>query len=381
MRKVLKRTFLSIATMALVAGMASPGLAGTWTETDENGAVNSADSTIEPILVKSTTQVYTSAFRTTQLGTANIRKLVIDASGGSLKAHITTKDPIFSCAAIPCAGGIPAPYGGVHLMILFRTDNMYGSGPIGCANAVSTPDPNAPGYCTPLTSMYYGPHPSEGIMWYLYYGATLSEQRDDWGFGQYDPSGRIVGAPLEPGVGQTFGTYAQNGSACSSAFPGAGTLPAGKSNNVGKSISADKKTLTLTLPYTFQWRANELSTFPCGARSFTWVDTGENINDIVAFSWMDHEIGGPEPIGLIFGWTWYTDSVPALQGGRGYSVGTPSGDPNTNRFALSNCPFYGPSVRNTTNPQLNPLYNGLDCTLPNPLGPGFTSSNISVIAQ
>lgn len=183
-----KLILAGLATMSLVALFALPSSAvgsvsGSSTQTD----------TIEPINVKADAQVYSGlpGSRTTNLQEGNIKSFTLGGDGSSITASITTEAPLVRCPSpTTCASVVQSPYGGVHVMILFQTEQLNVEGPIGCADIACA---GQSGW-TPI-------HPLDRFYWFLYYGATVSEVQEDLALGTYDPAGRIVGAPLEPGVG------------------------------------------------------------------------------------------------------------------------------------------------------------------------------------
>lgn len=398
MRKTLRGALIGLSAVSLLGAMALPGFTV--------GASDGTPDTIEPILVKADAQVSMPAFRTTALGEANI--VSFDLSPGTVTAGpasgqagligtITTKDPIMRCTGGLCNIQNTPPYGGASLMLMFQTPEQGLLTNVGCADAACTGQ-----------SGWGVTHPDNSSYFFLYYSASQTETKEDWGLGSYDPAGRIVGLPLEPGVGQLFGVFAQaKDSICTDGGPNpitnpAGFLPSGLGHNIGISFTGTK-TVQLHLPYDFKWRTNGTSANPCAARTKRIAKSGNplpattgfpviglnsaglaanTLRNAVAFSWALHEIGGPDPIGLILGYTWYMDSVPALQSKEGYRVGTPAGDPNPATFAGPTCilqtrgvaaappPFNAPGNR-------NPLYNGAPCMRANPVGPGFAGSGLS----
>lgn len=366
-----KLILAGLATMSLVALFALPSSA-----VGATGASSTQGDTIEPINVKADAQVYSGlpGSRTTNLQEGNIKSFTLGGDGASITASITTEAPLVRCPTpTTCASVVQSPYGGVHVMVLFQTEQLNVAGPIGCADIACTGQ-----------SGWTPTHPDDRFYWFLYYGATVSEVQEDLALGTYDPAGRIVGAPLEPGVGQIFRVMGQHYTVCSDAFVGAGTtadMPNGRSNNVTDPVfSNGGKTVTLSFPYEYKWRNAPAGSFPCGLRHKVIATGSTTVKNAVAFSWADHEIGGPDPIGLIIGWTWYLDSVPDLQSGTGYKVGTPSGDPNPSSFAGPKCAFVTRGVGPIPPTQRNPLYDGTPCMTPNPIGPGFSASGLNFAA-
>jgi hypothetical protein len=370
------------------------------------GASDGTADTIEPILVKADAQTPQAPFRTNALNEGNITNFTLttiktaaappggqagDCTAGCIQATITTFDPLVRCLTAPCGAGT-APYGGAHVMVLFKTPEQNLITDTGCSNIACTGQ-----------SKWTPRHPNDRFYWFLYYGATASEQQEDVSLGIYDPAGRLNGLPLEPGLGQIFGVQGQRYTSCSDNMgttgPNSGELFPGQtsrgnlsSNTVlysgNSNFSNGGKTVTLTFPYTYRWRLAATNTNPCALRAKKVVSSGGLIKDAVAFSWADHEIGGPDPVGLILGWTWYLDSVPAIGTTTGYKVGTPSGDPNPGSYAGPTCPLTIASVNNPVDNsnihpggQVNPLYTGAPCMIVNPIGPGFGASGINVVAS
>ncbi|MCA1840978.1 MAG: hypothetical protein ABR507_06260 [Actinomycetota bacterium] len=362
MKGKLGKTFLvAVSSVAMLLAATVPGWAVT-------GSDSTADN-IDPILVRGDALVSNPTLRTTATPGANITGFELTASGTTITATITTRGAIWQCPAAPCAYDQLKPYGGQDLMVLFQTPELNAYGDIGCADVACT----GQNHWAPL-------NPLDNFYWMLHFSANDSEQRNDASLGYYDPTGRLEGLPLEPGIGQTFFTTAQHKSTdClgPDQYPGgvAGPLPAGISNNVTLSFPAANQ-VRMTVPYVAQWRTNKT----CLGRSKEIIKPGETISNAVAFSWLDHEIGGPDPVGLILGWTWYTDSVPALESGSGYRVGTPAGDPNPSRYAGPKCPLTVRSAGPFAGGEVNPLYDGSPCTIVNPVGPGFSASNLNTTA-
>lgn len=392
MRSALRKAVTAFSTVMLLGAMSLPSFAST------NGATDNGpgfpQNTVEPIKLKAETFWNNTNFRTDGLQSGNITgfSFTADPINDTISATITTKGDIVKClpAAPFCAGinsapySIAAPYGGMHVMVLFQTPELNNESVVGCADVACLGD-----------SAWQRARPEDRFYWFLYYGATVSEENPDIALGLYDPAGRLVGLPLEPGVGQIFGVLGQNTTSCNTTttFPGSGDLPAGKSNNASVTFPT-AKSVTISIPYLYKWRLPDTNAFPCGARQKQIAGSGsaygttlaaDSIKNIVAFSWADHEIGGPEPVGLILGWTWYLDSVPAAMGSKGYKFGTPSGDPSAASFALQNCPANTRGVDGAPPPynnpgQRSPLYDGQPCMFPNPVGPGFIASDINVTA-
>jgi hypothetical protein len=221
----------------------------------------------------------------------------------------------------------------------------------------------------------------------LSYGVVANETDNDSFVARYDPSGRLVAVP----IGQLWSLQGQRTSSCDpnavtnppAPYDSAdmGPLPAGRGNSTSIAFPASNK-IEISTPYTYRWRTAPPATAQggCLERTKQLVDVGETVTNAVAFSWADHEIGGPDPVGLILGWTWYLDSVPAVNMAPGsttsvwgYKVGTPSGDPNPAAFLGPFCPVF---VRGQ---QVNPLYppGGAPCMTANPIGPGFSLTGLN----
>ena len=395
-----------------------------------NGASDGTSTTIEPILVKSDAQVTDPTLKPlfragASTDPANITAFNITTDGTNIIANVTTKGDLLRCPPNKPApdyydgtqvcdqASKVTPYAGVHVLVLFQTPEMNVITDTGCPNIACTGQAKWTPY-----------NPTDRFYMWASYGTTDSEQHEDSSLGVYDPAGRLQGLPLEPGIGQTFLTLGQHYSKC---FDDAGTAGkfTGYSNssglgNNGKYSFPTAKSVQIKIPYNYEYRGTPTGANPCAFRHKTIVKPGQTIKNAVAFSWMDHEIGNPVT-GLLLGWTWYTDSVPALETSTGYKVGTPSGDPNPASYAGPTCPLILSSVvvpNSVDNPaprtidpgdpvppqtlppavpasvplpagggtvvypggQSNPLWNPAGCMLPNPVGPGFSASGLSTIA-
>jgi hypothetical protein len=269
-------------------------------------------------------------------------------------------------------------------MVHFTTTNMEQLTPTGCISPPSVVGACSDGSLTNNTSKWVPMFKADREMLVLAYGVVVNESDNDSWVGRYDPSGRLVAVP----VGQVWGVQGQRTSSCD---PGAATnppppynsadmgpLPALRGNSTSVGFSGN--TVTISTPYLYRWRTAPPATATggCLARAKQLVDVGERLENAVAFSWADHCICGPDPVGLILGWTWYLDSVPAVRLAPGstttlwgYKVGTPSGDPNPGAFLGPNCPVFVQGA------QRNPLYTGTPCMVANPIGPGFNLTGLN----
>ncbi len=359
------------------------------------GDSDSTTTVFEPILVKADAQVPLAPFRTNQYPEADIRSFNLTATGGVITASITTAAPL---PQTPAQAAVMAPpYGGVHIMVHFQTANMAQATGSGCAQppSIAGPCPFPPAIGQVNNPVVWVPmFAADRQFLALGYGVVLNEEDNDSWVARYDPSGRIAGAAP---AGQVWSIQGQRtiGSAAAtcpqgSASSDGGDLPTGRGNSTNVSFAGT--TLNITTPYLYKWRTAPPAPTGCLKRSKQLVDVGEVLSNAVAFSWLDHEIGGPEPVGLILGWTWYTDSVPGILGAPknnvaspgwtttdyGYKVGTPAGDPNVAAIAdPTKCPLY---VRGFQ--VIPPSGPPVPCMIANSLiGPGFNQSNINVTAS
>lgn len=331
-RKIL---LIGVAAFSMLLGSGIGQAAGSVTLNDAYG------KTIEPILTRSSLAVQ----ETTAHGAANITGMTFAATGTKLEATITTATALprnashlFPTCSATNTCRVDEPYGGVHLMAMFQTDLFEVDQPIGADAAGQTVTWGPPGYN------------ADGFRWFLYYGLVsqraIAGDTPDCGLGYYDPTGQIV-SPVPVGFGQTFFVLGQNGPATCT-------------------FSNSDKTVKISINYTWNWQTR--AGLP---RSVKVAEVGKPIKNILGFSWLDHEIGGPDPVGLILGWTWYTDSIPRSA----YKVGVIAGDPNPAVFAGPKCltNFVGgvpaPGFE-TPGP----------CAIPNPIGTGFTNTGTNITA-
>lgn len=368
-----KRLLMALAVAGLlIAAMAIPsGAAGSVTGNDPD------NTTIEPLLTRS----HSAQIRTSDLGEGNIKSFTLSANGTSLSASITVNTPL------PTAGNVAlqAPYGGVHVMIMFQTpeqedaSEIVGDSALGCPVSWGSAFPAAPGQvavnpagntvlgCTatglPASNNRFWR--SDGYRWWIYYGVTASECADaplnadcaEYGLGIYEPD---TAGELYVALGQHH---------LSTACP-TGILDApyaANGNTASAALSNGNKTVTITIPYTYSYvlRTRDTSSgnpaFACLKRTKEVVKFNQGVEDAIGFSWMDHEVGGPDPVGLIIGLTWYTDALP--QASRFYGTwagdGTPAAVPG---------PFCGTNALGISNQA---------CLIDGPTGPQFIDSGLS----
>ncbi|MCA1834569.1 MAG: hypothetical protein ABR548_08175 [Actinomycetota bacterium] len=418
----MKKRWLASLGALLVMVLIVPSMGHAATSSD------ATTDTIEPILVKSDAQASDPTLKpffrsATATSPANITSFTMSTDGTNIIADVTTRGNLLRCApnkpapvyydgtqACPQSG--VAPYAGAHVLVLFQVPNMNVITDVGCVDIPCAGQSKWTPY-----------NPTDRFYMWMSYGTTESEQHEDSSLGVYDPAGRLQGFPLEPGVGQTFLTLGQHYSNCNDLTAQSGrftgfTDSSGLGNNGSYSFPS-LNTVRIKIPYAYEYRTSPTATNPCAYRHKTILTSGQVIKNAVAFSWMDHEIGNPVT-GLLLGWTWYTDSVPALETSTGYKVGTPSGDPNPASYAGPSCPLIlasravptavdnpvppginEPPVPPVTFPplppnvpvpapaggfviypggQANPLYNPNGCMIPNPVGPGFSASNLNTTA-
>lgn len=350
-----------VPAFALLLGMLLVQMPGHAASTITVSSVQ--NDTIEPILVKSDAQVTLAPFRSAALGEANIKSFTLSASGGFVTATINT------AAKLPStnleAATFNQIYTGVHVMVMFKTENQEEPSVVGCA-VPYTP----PATCT-LDADWQEAYGVDNQYLALNWGVVGNETDGPVSaLAVYDPTGRIAGPVFGGQVWASLGQSVMPACPDSlvSTSPYYGPLPGNVGNNTSWSLSNGNQTVTIKTPYNAVWR-----TRTCAGRSKTMVDIGDDIKDAVAFSWLDHTITGPE-VGLIFGWTWYTDSVPDVNTAGGYKVGTPAGDPNPAAVARQNCSIF------VQGQQVNPLFDHKPCMTPNPIGPGFSASGKNIVA-
>jgi hypothetical protein len=281
---------------------------------------------LEPILTRSSlAKVFVNDGDLDELKEANIKSFSMSASGGSMTATFGMGGP-FPTSLGALATIVRPPYGGVHVLALFQSDTLDVEQPLGGGANIG-----------PLKR-------ADGFHWFLYYGNTLSEGGNpQCGIGYYDP------------FGQTFFVITQD------------TLDV--PNNL--SCSASGTTVTISTPYVTTW--TDVAATGNISRSLKLVTAGTAIQKAKAFTWMDHEVGGPPPIGLVIGATWYLDALPATA----YNYGVIAGDPNSGGVPGPTCQtFAGRRVPS------NPLYTGAACYIQTPagLGTGFNFTSLTITA-
>lgn len=348
----MSRKLLLVLALASALAMlfANPGFTASTTLPSDGDP-----TTIEPLLTRS----HEVQLRTDTLGEANVQSLTVSSNptAQTLSFTIGVKDPL------PTPGNVAlqAPYGGVHVMALFQTNEqedaseVIGTNSTGCNVSWGSAFPGAPqtvghpaiGGCqsTGLPSSNNRYWKGDGYRWFVYWGITASELEEEYGLGIYEP---------DP-VGELYVLLGQHklNALCPNGVGPSGT----DGNTASAAVSGDRRSVTLTIPYTYQWvaRTRDLTTLSpspsCSTRTKQVVNPNQTLENINGFSWMDHEIGGPDPIGLILGLTWYTDALP--QSSRYYGTwagdGTPAAVPGpfcaTNALGLTNstCLIDGPT--------------------------------------
>ena len=323
-------------------------------------ASDTNNNVIEPIATRSSAlPVYDNQVHQTEprLGAANVKSFTLTGTGGRLTAVINTETamPPIGSDPLQINASVPAPYGGVHAMVLFQTkwldvDQVLGQGATG-------------GDITWYGTTAGGAWQADTYRWFLYYGQVVNH-RNQCGLGYYDPTGRLVAEAPIP-FGQLFYVIGQDHEA----------------NSATCTLSNGNKTVTISTPNLYTW-TNDFGLPTASPRSLRIAGNApgcasgcDRVTNVSAFTWLDHEIGGPPPVGLILGWTWYTDAVPSST----YRLGIVAGDPNPAVIATERC---------TTNAlgglPADPLNRGWDtlgpCTIPNPVGTGFLPSGLAFTA-
>ncbi|MHB8510881.1 MAG: hypothetical protein ACYDCC_01775 [Actinomycetota bacterium] len=319
--------------------------------------------TIEPIETRSSDAVVYStdpeAPAPNHLDNANIQSYSLTVSGGTLTAVLHMKGPL---VLDPTSAATQiAPYTGQHVLVLFQTSDLQNYGEQISTSATGTP-------VTWGDFVNGSTYLADGFRWELLFGWSTEGNTNgpsDCNAGFYDPTGNlsgIVGAPVNLPIffGQSFVTVGQQ-----SITP---TNPAPP--NTTCSVSSDHKTVTISQPYQYEWWGGSTAT----PQKFTKyiVHSGETVKNVSAFSWLDEPVAeGPQPIGLILGWTWYTDWLPQ----NSYRIGTIAGDPNPNKFMGPKCITNSPLIGG--DPVTGPPG---PCTTNNPIGAGFVDTGNAVTA-
>lgn len=328
MKKRLLRLGLILGALAAVAGSGTGQAVDTaCSHVGKESLVRTANSVVltdttncvlEPIITRSDkASVYVKDTDPDELAEANITRLSVTATSGKIVANITTAQaiPISAAQFLAAATDVRPPYGGAHVLVLFQSDTLEEE------QATGT---NASG-----GTVTFGPLPrADNWHWFFYYGTTLSEGGiPTCGVGFYNQFGQI------------FTVFSQS---------------LDKPQNYTCVNNQATRTITLTFPYQVTWT---IDGDPALARRLQVVRLNQRITNIKGFAWMDHEIGGPPPIGLVLGLTWYNDVIPS----NGYDFGLIAGDPNSGGIPGPKCQQF-PILGRIP----NPLYDGSACFLQMP---------------
>lgn len=342
MKRRLLRAALALSVLAVV-GNTGTGHAVSATCAHSNSsskpsankiiASDGAGCVVEPILTRSdAAPVYVNDGDVDGLPSSNIKSfsLTADTVGKKLIATVTTARaiPANLTQLLDPNVGVRVPYGGVHALVLFQSPTLglqQATGPTATGGAAT-----------------FGPlSTADNYHWFLYYGITVSEGAVTCGIGYYDE------------FGQFFTVLSQGHD-----NPKNYTC----TNNTGA------KTITLTFPYRSTWTLQP-DNLP---RQIELVRGGQTVSNIKAFSWTDHEVGGPPPIGLVIGATWYTDVVPS----NGYDFGLIAGDPNSGGIPGPTCGTF-PIIGNVPNPiAAQPCHT----RVPTAVGLGMLGTNLFIAA-
>lgn len=325
MKKRLLRLGLVLGALAAVAGSGTgQAVQTTCAHNDATPArtansitiTDGANCVLEPILTRSDkASVYVKDTDPDELAEANITRLSVTATSGKIVANITTAQaiPVSASDFVDGAPGdtrptdVRPPYGGVHVLVLFQSDTLEEE------QATGT---NASG-----GTVTFGPLTrADNWHWFLYYGTTLSEGGiPTCGVGFYNQ------------FGQVFTVFSQS---------------LDKPQNYTCVNNQATRTITLTFPYQVTWTIDGDRAL---ARRLQVVRLNQRITNIKGFAWMDHEIGGPPPIGLVLGLTWYNDVIPS----NGYDFGLIAGDPNSGGIPGPKCQQF-PILGRIPNPLYDP---------------------------
>lgn len=345
MRNFARRMLIVGLALAAVASMGIGSAADTVCNTipgtpDPSGGnsvriTDGAACVMEPLLSRSDqARVFVKDADPDNLGEANIKDLEVRTDGAKIYANIRTAERIprnvneFPQTTGP---GVRAPYGGVHVMALFQSPQLQTTQVMG---------PTATG-----GTATFGPYNiQDNYHFFLWYGITLSSgATPTCGFGVYDQ------------FGQFFTTFSQSHVDSAENY---------SCTNNGAGL------ISMAFPYKTSWRLE-----PEGLnRSVEIAKPGQTLSNIKGFSWMDHEIGGPPPVGLVLGLTHYTDVIPA----NGYDWGLWVGDPNSGGVPGHTCsrlPIVGSFP--------NPLATGQRCYVDlqsSGVGLGMRPTSLSITA-
>lgn len=295
-------------------------------------ANQSGNCVVEPLLSRSDAAlVYVNDNEPDNLGEANLRSVDFQTSGtDDITVVVDTSERIpRNINEFPqtTGAGVRAPYGGVHVLALFQTPQLQTTQVMGPTLSGGTAT--------------FGPYNiADNYHFFFYYGITLSSGGNpSCGWGIYDQ------------FGQLFSVFSQE-----------------FDNPKNYSCVNNGNTITFKFKYRTNWRLQPDNL----ARSVEIVRAGQTINNIKAFTWMDHEVGGPPPVGLVVGLTHYTDVIPK----NGYDFGAWVGDPNSGGIPSHTCPRY-PIIGTVPNPLASggPCYISTGSTVG--LGMRPTSLNVS----
>lgn len=350
---MLKKVMLLAVVLATFAGMFTTGQADpaiACAPVSEGQTLNTATAVewkndanceLEPILSRNANAaIYESGSDTAnRLAQGNIKKLKASVVRHATNPELDVmKFEITTQRALPKPNDLtslpPAPYGGVHVLAVFQTNTLHEEQVVG---------PTLTGGVARL-----GPFRREdNFHWFVYYGLTLSEgQAQACGVGYYNTFGQFFTV-----LQQTHDT------------PGTTSCVRDDANK--------KVTITARYHTTYTLQPDNL------ARNVWLARRGQSIDNIKAFSWMDHEIGGPPPVGLVLGLTWYTDWLPS----NSYQLGAFGGDPNSGGLPGERCRDF-PIAGRIPNPLYdgNPCYTNIQTVQGNQVGTGFKATALKLSA-
>ncbi|HEX9695556.1 MAG TPA: hypothetical protein VGB64_04490 [Actinomycetota bacterium] len=261
---------------------------------------------VEPLLSRSDgLLVYVKDGEPDNLGEANLKSIDFQTVGDNINVKLATAERIpRNINEFPqtTGAGVRAPYGGVHVLALFQTPQLQTTQVMGLTATGGTAT--------------FGPYNiQDNYHFFVYYGITASSgATPTCGWGIYDQFGQLFSVFSQ--------SHVDSGENFSCVNNGAGLI-------------------TMNFKYRTNWRLE-----PEGLnRTIELVKAGQRITNVKGFTWMDHEVGGPPPVGLVVGLTHYTDVIPKA----GYDFGAWVGDPNSGGVPTHTCSRY-PIIGTVPNP-------------------------------